>query len=54
MVTLDDADVVTFAGELESSCKTAKASSNNKNVNVCARVCPDGCELHCFVFGDRA
>lgn len=45
---------MSFAGELQSCCQTAKACSDNENIDASAWVCADWCEFHCFVFGDFA
>lgn len=52
MVTLDDANVVSFASELQGSSETAKTSSNDEYVNAGLGIRADRCKLHGFVLGD--
>lgn len=35
-------------------CQSAKTCPDDENVDACTRICADWCELHCFIFGDRA
>lgn len=54
VVALEDADVVSFAGELQSCRQTTEACPDNENVDASAWVCADWCEFHCFISGDFA